>query len=62
MFVSSASAYFILVNSIPQGAHVIAWGDSTAAALLEAGIKVDLIQSGSDSLDWERILAPWVKP
>jgi uroporphyrinogen-III synthase len=53
---------FILINSIPLGAHVIAWGDSTAAALLEAGIEVELIQSGSDSLDWERILTAWVKP
>jgi uroporphyrinogen-III synthase len=56
---SNAEA-FLLQNTIPSGAKVIAKGASTQEFLQQHGIESTYFTD--ESIDWEAALAPWVNP
>jgi uroporphyrinogen-III synthase len=56
---SNAEA-FLVQNTIPHGAKVIAKGESTQDFLQQQGIESTYFTD--DSIDWEAALAPWVNP
>jgi len=56
---SNAEA-FLVQNTIPRGAKVIAKGESTQEFLQQHGIESTYFTD--DSIDWEAALAPWVNP
>lgn len=53
---------FLQLNEIPQKAKVVAWGDSTSAALESHGISPNINQTTENSIPWPEILNSWANP
>lgn len=61
IFTSPSNAEsFLQCNTLPLGAKVIAWGESTRSFLSRQGIESDFCRSDEDPVDWEALLRPWL--
>jgi hypothetical protein len=61
VFTSPSNAEsFLQCNTLPLGAKVIAWGESTRSFLSRQGIESDFCRSDEDTVDWEALLRPWL--
>jgi uroporphyrinogen-III synthase len=51
---------FLLCNTLPSGAKVIAWGESTRSFLSLRGIESDFCRSDDETVDWVTLLHAWL--
>jgi uroporphyrinogen-III synthase len=61
LFTSPSNAEsFLLCNTLPSKAKVIAWGESTRSFLSLRGIESDFCRSDDETVDWVTLLHAWL--
>ncbi|MFM2037999.1 MAG: hypothetical protein RL432_938 [Bacteroidota bacterium] len=61
LFTSPSNAEsFLLCNTLPPKAKIIAWGESTRSFLSRQGIESDLYRSDDETVDWVALLHTWL--
>ena len=61
LFTSPSNAEsFLLCNTLPSKAKVIAWGESTHSFLSLRGIESDFCRSDDETVDWVTLLHTWL--